>query len=156
MPAVPARFALLAVTWMILDGIHAAGLLIGLPAALLAAGISLRLFPSTGSRVRPAGLLVLGLRCLRDALSAGIDVAGHALRPGRMNPGCVTAPCSLRDDSRALLLALSGIAPGSMPAGDAADGEVILHCLDRTRPAAAELAALEAGVTRALGGAARA
>ena len=154
MPAVLARFGMLAVVWMILDGIHPGGLLIGLPAAALGAWISGRFFPPAGIRIRSIAALRLVLRCLWDGLAAGGDVALRALRPSLpLDPGVISVPCALPSSwAREALCALSGTIPGSLPAGDTPQGAVILHCLDRTQPAAAQWDALEQRLGRALGG----
>lgn len=129
-------------------------LLFGLPAAVLATWVSLRLLPPGPSRLDPIALArVLGL-VLRQSVLAGWDVALRAFaRPPRLAPGLVTAavplPAGPRRDGFRLLASL---APGALPLEDAPDGTLVLHALDTGLPLAAEAettGAAFAGVWRA-------
>jgi multicomponent Na+:H+ antiporter subunit E len=50
---------------------------------------------------------------------------------------------------RNVFTTLTSLLPGTVPAGDE-DGQLIYHCLDVEQPVAAELAAEEAALVRAL------
>ena len=47
---------------------------------------------------------------------------------------------------------MTSLLPGTLPCGTDASGAVVIHCLDVTQPAVAQLAAEEASFVRALGG----
>ncbi|MFC7691277.1 monovalent cation/H+ antiporter complex subunit F [Paeniroseomonas aquatica] len=88
--------------WLVLAGPDPSGLAFGLPAAALAAGMSLRLLPASGRapRLRPA--LRLGAAVLQASVGAGIDIARRALDPRRgVRPGVVAVPSACRPARRA-------------------------------------------------------
>lgn len=137
-----------------LDGLKPAGLLIGLPAAALAAWVSIRLLPPSRSRPRLSGLLSLGLHFLWNSIVAGVDVAIRAFHPRLpLRAGFVTCECGIPAGSRRdLFLGMSSLMPGSLPVAEDQDGRIVLHCLDTEQPLAEEMADHEARMLRALGG----
>ncbi len=159
--ATPGRWAPAAVTrgcafltlWVVLIGVDAGSFVVGLLAAGAAAWVSLRLLPPGSIPLRPAALPSLALRFAWKSVVAGWDIARRALDPRLpVRPGFVVYPVGFaRGPVRNLFTTLTSLLPGSVPAGD--DGGTLLyHCLDVEQPVAAQLAAEEAVLSRALRG----
>jgi multicomponent Na+:H+ antiporter subunit E len=147
------RFGIFVALWLVLDGAKPAGLLIGLPAAALAAWISLPLLPPSRNRPRLMALLSLGLHFLRSSVVAGVDVAIRAFHPRLpLRTGFVTCECRIPTGSqRDLFLSMGSLMPGTLPVAEE-DGRIVLHCLDTQQPVAKQTADHEARLVRALGG----
>jgi multicomponent Na+:H+ antiporter subunit E len=146
------RFGVFAVFWLILDGAKPAGLLVGLPAAFLAAWASVKLLPPGGGRLNWGALLALIWHSMRDSVVAGWDVAVRAFHPRLpLRTGFVTIPCGIpQGPRRDLLLAISGLMPGSLPVEDT-KGQIVLHCLDTDQPVAEQMNKQEARLRKVLG-----
>jgi multicomponent Na+:H+ antiporter subunit E len=143
------------VFWFALIGWDPAHAAVGLGAAALAAGASLRLFPAGTLRLRPGAIVPLVLRFLGQSVVAGWDVARRALDPRLpIRPGFVTYRVGFPPGPRRnAFTTLTSLLPGTVPAGDEG-GALLYHCLDVDQPVAAELAAEEAALARALAGSA--
>jgi multicomponent Na+:H+ antiporter subunit E len=141
--------------WLILSGADPAGLAVGAMASLLATWTSLRLLPAGTGRPRPASVAMLVLRFLRQSAIAGVDVAWRALDPRLpLRPGFVIFPARLPPGTaRSAFCTLTSLLPGTVPAGSDKSGSIVVHCLDVRQPVLADLAAEEALLTRAIGGA---
>jgi hypothetical protein len=74
------RFVALLVFWLMLEGVNPAGLLIGVPATVLATWLARLLIPPGGC-ISPVGSLAFCAHFLWSSLLAGIDVAIRALHP---------------------------------------------------------------------------
>jgi multicomponent Na+:H+ antiporter subunit E len=146
------RFVALLVFWLILEGVNPAGLLIGVPAAVLATWLARLLIPPGGC-ISPVRSLAFCAHFLWSSLLAGIDVAIRALHPRLpLRTGFVSCPCGIsRGWRRELFLTASSLMPGSLPVAEEADGQVILHALDVNQPHARQMEENEAGFARALG-----
>lgn len=142
--------------WFVLIGGERGHLAVGVVAAAAAAWTSLLLLPPAPQRLRLAALLVLALRFLGQSVLAGWDVARRALDPRLpMRPGFVTYPVGLPPGAaRNVFTTLTSLLPGTVPAGEREEA-LLYHCLDTEQPVASQLAAEEAILTRALGGALR-
>jgi multicomponent Na+:H+ antiporter subunit E len=138
--------------WLVLIGADRSHLAAGVVAAAAGAWTSLRLLPPAPQRVRLAALLALALRFLGKSVVAGWDVAWRALDPRLpVRPGFVAYPVRFPPGpARNLFTTLTSLLPGTVPAGDEG-GALVYHCLDVEQPVAAELAAEEALLSRALG-----
>lgn len=148
-----ARAAALLLLWIIVSGGGGADLLPGLVAALAAAAVSLRLLPPGTARLRPVALVGLVARLLQQSLIAGVDIARRALDPQLpINPGLVRYSVGLPPGAaRNTFTTLMSLNPGTVPIGaDPGDG-LVIHCLDVSQPVAAQLAAEEARLVRAMG-----
>jgi len=101
---------------------------------------------------RPAALARLALRFLRQSVIAGVDVAWRALDPRLpVRPGFVVYPVRLAPGpARNAFSALASLVPGTVPAGAAEGGALLVHGLDVGQPVAAQLATEEALLVRAL------
>lgn len=129
------------------------GLVIGVPAAILAARVSVRLFPPGGARVRWGAALPLCGHFLRDSIVAGVDVAWRAFHPRLpLRTGFVTCECGIPEGPRRdLFLGMGSLMPGSLPVEEHGDGRIVFHCLDTEQPLAAQMAVHEKRLTKALG-----
>ena len=148
------RFGIFVALWLVLDGVKPAGLLIGLPAAALAAWISVLLLPPSRSRPRLMALLSLGWHFLWSSVVAGVDVAIRAFHPRLpLRTGFVTCECGIPTGSRRdLFLGMGSLMPGTLPVAEDEGGRIVLHCLDTEQPVAGQMADHEARLVRALGG----
>jgi multicomponent Na+:H+ antiporter subunit E len=153
LPAWSIRFSAFLILWLVLDGVKPAGLFIGLPAAALAAGMSVRLLPPSRSRPRLMALLSLGWHFLWSSVVAGADVAIRAFHPRLpLRTGFVTCECRIPPGSRRdLFLSMGSLMPGTLPVAEE-HGRIVLHCLDTEQPVAKQTADHEARLVRALGG----
>jgi multicomponent Na+:H+ antiporter subunit E len=148
-----ARAAGLLGFWLLLIGADPGDLAVGVPTALAAAWASQRLLPRGTRRVRPGALAAIALRLAGQSLVAGLDVARRALAPRLpLQPGFVSHPLRLAPGpARDAFCALTSLLPGTVPSGRDERGALLVHCLDVSRPVAAQLAADEARFARALG-----
>jgi multicomponent Na+:H+ antiporter subunit E len=156
LPALSIRFSAFLILWLVLDGVNLGGLLIGLPAAALAAWISIHLLSPSPGRPRLIALLSMGWHFLWSSVMAGVDVAIRAFHPQLpLRAGFVTCECGIPAGSRRdLFLAMGSLMPGSLPVAEDGDGRIVLHCLDTGQPQAEQMADHEARLVRALGGSA--
>jgi multicomponent Na+:H+ antiporter subunit E len=141
--------------WLILAGTNPVDLPAGIAAALAAMWVSLRLTPpGHGTSVRPLKAAQYVLRFLTQAIVAGTDVAWRALDPRLpLQPGFVTFRSRLpAGGEREAFCAITSLLPGTLPAGESADG-LIIHCIDVRQPVTAQLRAEEARFIEMLGGA---
>jgi multicomponent Na+:H+ antiporter subunit E len=109
--------------------------------AALATWISFVLQSPGKRRIRSIRLLSLGLRLLIQSVVAGFDVARRALDPRLpLNPGVIRYDAaSPLGPVRAVFSAMIGLVPGTVSVGPAADGALLVHCLDLAQPVAANL-----------------
>jgi len=137
--------------WAALIGLDPLDLVVGGSAAAVATWVSLRLLPPGVHPVRPAALPRLVLRFLGQSVSAGIDVARRAFSPRMpLHPGFVQYPTGYpRGASRNGFASISSLLPGTLAVRDDEQG-LLYHCLDLDQPVAADLAAEEVMVSRAL------
>lgn len=147
------RFALLLALWCVLAGAGGKELVLGVAAAALGTWASLYLLPPAKPRIRPAGLLRLVLRFPVQAVTAGTQVALLALDPRRRpEPAHVVwSPSLPPGNARDAFLAYASLLPGTLPAGDAPDGGVVIHALTGAAQAAAAMTVEEARFIRAFG-----
>jgi len=135
--------------WIVLIGAgHAVA---GLATAALATWVSMRLLPAGALRLRPAAVPALAVRFLAQSVAAGWDIARRALDPRLpLRPGFVVYPVRLPPGpARNVFTTITSLVPGTIPAGDEADG-LLYHCLDVEQPVVAQLAAEEAVLARTL------
>ncbi len=137
--------------WLACIGAGADRLAVGAVVAAAATWLSLHLLPPAWPRMRLARLPWFVLRFLWQSVVAGWDVARRALDPRLpIRPGFVTYPVGLPPGpARNVFTTITGLVPGTVPAGD--DGPAIVyHCLDVAEPVAAQLAGEEAALSRVL------
>jgi len=152
-PAAAMRWCSFLALWVVLIGGAAGNLVVGVVTAAVATWVSLRLLPPGSIPLRPMALPGLALRFAWTSVVAGWDIARRALDPRLpVRPGFVVYPVGFaRGPVRNLFTTLTSLLPGSVPAGE--DGDALLyHCLDVEQPVAAQLAAEEAVLSRALAG----
>jgi len=146
-----ARAAALLILWLVLAGSSPADIPAGVVAAFAATLTSLRLFPPGPSRVSAVAVVRLVLRFFCQSAVAGADVAWRALDPRLpLRTGFVLYPVRFPPGSaRNTFAALTSLLPGTVPAGER-KGQIIYHCLDIDQPVAAQLAAEETALARAM------
>lgn len=132
------------IVWVALMGPALADLPVGIAAAAAGTWASTRLWPA--GRLSLAGLARFLMRFLPQSVSAGIDVARRACaRRIDLKPGFVTCrsavPAGMARDASCAVMSLQ---PGKLSVAVAADGTLLVHCLDLREPVAEQLAADEA------------
>jgi multicomponent Na+:H+ antiporter subunit E len=139
--------------WTALAGAHLGDLPAAAVAVVAAAWTSCRLLPPGDWRPRPLALAALALRFLGQSVVAGLDVGWRALSPRLpLRPGFVVYPVGLPSGpGRYAFCSLTSQVPGTVPAGIAEGGGLLVHCLDVDQPVVAQLAAEEARLVRAIG-----
>lgn len=149
------RAAGLLAVWILIAGADPADLPAAIVAAALAGSASLILHPPNAHRVRLLPLMRLVLRLLFESVLAGADVARRALDPKLpLNPGLIHYKSVLpAGPARVGFGTIMSLVPGTLPAGSTADGALLIHCLDITRPVTASLMRDEAVLRTALGAA---
>lgn len=137
--------------WVVLAGWQPADLPAAVVAVAAATWVSLRLSPPGDGRLSWPALGALALRFPWQSLVAGVDVARRAFSPALpLDVGAVAyAPRLPPGPARDAFLAYASTLPGTIPVEDA--GRVVIHCLDQSQPAAAQLAAEEARFMRVMG-----
>jgi multicomponent Na+:H+ antiporter subunit E len=144
----------LLVVWILIAGANPSDLPTGVIAAVLATWASLVLHPPGVQRIRFAPLMRLSLRLLVESFLAGFDVARRALDPRLpLRPGLIRyKPASAPGPTQAVFCTITSLVPGTLAVRPAADGELIVHCLDVGQPVIAGLARDEAALLSALSG----
>lgn len=139
--------------WLTLTGFELADLPAGIIAAAGAAWASLRLLPPGEKRPRPTLLARLMLRFLHHSIVAGIDAAWRALHPRLpLQPGLLSYRSACPTAGlKSGFCTMASLQPGLLPAGYDAHGNIVVHCLDVSRPVAQQLAEEEGRFLHALG-----
>jgi multicomponent Na+:H+ antiporter subunit E len=137
--------------WLVLAGASAKDIPAAAVAVVLATWVSLRLLEPNASRRSAPAMARLAALFLYQSVVAGADVARRALDPRLpLRPGFVAYPTRLpRGGRRNMFTTLTSLLPGTVPTGEE-NGQILYHCLDVEQPIAAELAAEEAALVRAL------
>lgn len=137
--------------WLVLAGADPADIPAAAVAVAAATWVSLRLLEPGTSRRSLRAITQLAVLFLYHSIVAGADVARRALDPRLpLRPGFVAYPTGLpRGMRRNVFATLTSLLPGTVPAGEE-DDRLVYHCLDVEQPVAAELAAEEAALVRAL------
>lgn len=147
------RFASALALWVVLIGFDPGDLAVGIPTAVAATWVGLRLLPAGTASLRLAALPRLALRFSWQSVVAGFDVARRALDPSLpLKPGFVTYRVGLpAGPTRNAFIAMTSLLPGSVAVSDD-DGMLLYHCLDLDQPVTAQLATEEAVFGRVLDG----
>lgn len=139
------RAAGLAAAWWALSGGDPASFAFGLPAALLAAAVSLRLRPPGGPAVRAGPLLAFLPFFIAQSLRGGWDVARRVY-----DPAMPLAPALFHYDVAAMphaermaFILMINLLPGTLAARLDGD-DLCIHALDRRMPIADSLRRLDA------------
>jgi multicomponent Na+:H+ antiporter subunit E len=153
-PEVIARAAWFLGLWFLVSGFHLADVPAAFVSVAAATWASLRLLPPASGRSSVTASAALALRFLQQSIIAGADVAWRALDPRMpLRPGLVTYDLRLPlGPARSAFLTLMSLLPGSLPTWQEDGGKITIHCLDVSRPVAAQMAEEEELFIRALGG----
>lgn len=138
------RSVALLVTWFVIAEGDLGSLVIGVPLALLAAGVSVTLRPQPFARISLAGLARFIAYFAAQSVLGGIDVALRAYRPSMpLDPACFTYPLRLADPfQRVLFSTVVSLLPGTLSAAFQGD-TLVVHALDRTQSVTDSLTDLE-------------
>ncbi|MBY6033187.1 Na+/H+ antiporter subunit E [Marinobacter daepoensis] len=142
---------LLAVWWALTLG-EPSALGFGLVVAVLAAWLSVLLFPPSGYRLSLPGLVRFAGYFLVKSLTAGLDVARRLLKPVvDVHPGQIRVRLRLPDGSPRWLLANTlSLMPGTLSVRF--EGEWLwLHCLDTRQAVIRDVRTTEARVATVFG-----
>lgn len=128
--------------WLVLAGSDPANLAAGLLATALTVWASLRLTPPAPDQLSIIRLARFIVHFVWQANRAGFDVAMRALSPRlRIQPGFVRYQPHLPPGAkRDAFCTETSLLPGTLPAGTAEDGSLLIHCLDVTQPVIEQLA----------------
>lgn len=135
--------------WLVMIGAAPKDMPVGLAAAAAATWTSTECWPSRG-RLSVVGLTRFMARFLPQAVVAGVDVAWRAVSPRpALKPGLVVYRATLAPGfAQNAMRAVMSLQPGKLPISTGASGDLLVHCLDRDAPVAAQLAADEAAFLR--------
>ncbi len=146
------RVMIFSAAWSLLTGSDTASWILGAPAVLIAAAISLVLSPAWNLRVSPAGAFFFIPYFLNQSVRSGLDVMRRTFAPVlRVNPGLLSYPTYLPEGPARVLFANTiSLLPGTLSV-DFHEDAVIVHSIDTDIPVAAALHDLEtriAGIFR--------
>lgn len=137
--------------WLVLAGADPWDLPAAAGAVTAATWTSLRLLPPQAWRGSLRAIIQLALRFLYESVIGGVDVARRALDPRLpLHTGFVVYPTGLPSGAaRNVFATLTSLLPGTVLTAEE-NGMLVYHCLDVGQPVAAQLAAEEAALARAL------
>ncbi len=138
------RFVLFAALWLVLTGAALDGLAFGLPTAVAATWLSLRLLPAGRRGVSLLSLLPLVPGFVDRSVRGGFDVAWRALHPRLpIRPAWYVHRTSLPEGgARVALGSIVSLLPGTLVAGSFGD-RLYVHCLNADRAVIAAVRAEE-------------
>ncbi len=138
------RFAVFSFLWYVLAGYDKASWIIGIPAVLSAAALSLMLAPSCQYSISPIGALRFIPFFLRQSLHGGIDVMRRALSTHQLlDPGLVSYTTLLpKGSARIFFVNTISLLPGTLSA-ELDGNRVTIHTLDQGLPIWANIQGLE-------------
>lgn len=144
------RALLLLAIWLVASEGARDGLLIGIPAALAGAIVSVRILPPGPAFFNPARFAILWPGFIARSVRAGADVAWRAFHPGLpVRPGWTSLDCKLSEGPlRTLLGAEISLLPGTLSAGTKQDC-LCIHQLDARQDLQTYLASREDDIARA-------
>lgn len=150
-PAFLVRGLCLLAFWVALMGPALKDLPVGIAASAAGVWASTVLWPA-GGNLSLGGTIRFLLRFLPQSVVAGVEVARRAFaRDPDLRPGFATCrstvPGGLARDSACAVMSLQ---PGKLPVSVAADGMLLIHCLDLREPIAEQVAADEVAFCRIL------
>lgn len=139
--------------WLIISGVSASDLAVGLVAALAAACASIRLLPCVDVRLNLRACARMALRLPLQIAVAGADIARRALHPALpLHPGFIRYASRLPEGlPRSAFTILVSMQPGSVPIAGHRSNDFVIHCIDDTLPVGAALEADEARLSTASG-----
>lgn len=130
--------------WFLLTGAEATSWVVGVPAVLIASGLSLKLALPSQYRISLVGVCRFIPFFLRQSLHGGIDVMRRALSSRQLlDPGLVSYTTFLPEGSSRIFFANTiSLLPGTLSA-ELHGNSVIIHTLDRGLPIWANIQGLE-------------
>lgn len=147
-----ARLAAIALLWLAFTGANPGSWLLGAPAVLAAAWLSVKLLPADTWLWRLTGALAFAYYFARESLKGGWDVAWRALKPGlNLRPGLITySPRLPVGAARWFFCGVISLLPGTCTVA-IAENRIQVHALELKPDLEAELRQLEDRVARLFG-----
>jgi multicomponent Na+:H+ antiporter subunit E len=138
------RAVWMALLWLGLNGLDGSSWIVGSPAVLAAAWISVKLLPSVSWRWSLRGALVFAAYFLRESVRGGWDVARRAISPRlALSPAIVCHPFQLPSGpSRLFFCSAISLLPGTAVVA-IAESNICVHVLDNSTSVGEELRKLE-------------
>ena len=127
--------------WLVLtSGDPSSGIAGGIIAAI-ASFLSVRLLPASDRRVKWAAAVLFLPGFIQRSIAGGLDVASRAVKPRMpIDPGWFRYRTELPPGTPQVLFGnIISLLPGTLAAGSIGN-DVLVHCLDRAQPVAAQLA----------------
>ena len=144
LPRTAVRTVFVTALWLIVSEGDIGSLVVGVPLSVLAAAVSVRLYPEPLPRLSPSGFARFAGFFMVHSVLGGIDVAARAFRPSMpLQPDNVTYTMQLEGlAARILFVNTVSLLPGTLSA-QLNDRELLVHVLDCSRPVHDELRVVE-------------
>lgn len=138
------RIAWMALLWLALNGLDGSSWIVGGPAVLAAAWISVQLLPAASWRWTVPGALAFAVYFLRESVRGGWDVAWRAISPRlALSPAIVCHPFHLPPGAARLFFCSAiSLLPGTAVVA-IEQSSVCVHVLDNSPAVKEELQELE-------------
>lgn len=148
----PGRTVVLVIVWFVVSEADVSSLVVGVPLALIAAGLSVALQPRTVSGFYLPGAIRFVRFFAVQSVLGGIDVAFRALSPRlRLKPAIVRYPLRISGTlPRVFFTNTISMLPGTL-SSRLTDDAIDVHVLDCSRPVLDELARVEERVADLFG-----
>jgi multicomponent Na+:H+ antiporter subunit E len=146
------RTAWMSLLWLGLNGLDGNSWVVGGPAVLTAAWVSVKLLPEVSWRWSLRGALVFAAYFLRESVRGGWDVALRAVLPGlRLSPAIVCHSFHLPPGpSRLFFCSTINLLPGTAVVA-IGESKICVHVLDNSTSVEEELRGLERRVAALFG-----
>jgi len=146
------RVLLFSLVWFVLTGTDTTSWIVGSPAVLLAAGLSILLAPSSRQSLSLPGAFRFMLFFLRQSILGGVDVMRRALSPHLLvNPGLVSFATFLpAGGPRIFLVNTISLLPGTLSV-DLKEDTVLVHTIDKDLPIWTNIQNLEVRIAALFG-----
>jgi multicomponent Na+:H+ antiporter subunit E len=138
---------LFGVIWLVLTSGDPSSWIAGGITAAIASFLSLRLLPASNRRVKWVAAVLFLPGFIQRSIAGGLDVASRAVKPRMpVDPGWFRYRTELPVGTPQVIFGnVISLLPGTLAAGSIGN-DVLVHCLDRTQPVAAQLAREERGI----------
>jgi multicomponent Na+:H+ antiporter subunit E len=144
LPRTAVRTVFVTALWLVVSEGDTNSLVVGIPLSVLAAAVSVRLYPDPVPRIDPLGFVRFAGFFVVNSILGGVDVAVRAFRPSLpLEPDNIIYRLRLEGlAARILFVNTVSLLPGTLSA-QLRDGELLVHVLDCSRPVQEELRVVE-------------
>lgn len=127
--------------WLVLTNGDPSSWIAGGITAVIASVLSLRLLPASPRRVKWGAAVLFLPGFIQRSIAGGLDVASRAIKPRMpVDPGWLRYRTELPAGVPQVMFGnIISLLPGTLAAGSIGN-DVLVHCLDRAQPVAAQLA----------------